>query len=681
MNNQSPSVPTEEVVDLSPFKRMVMTIGTLPTAFIESMTYYEALAYFVKYLEEVTAAVNQNAEATKELQTLFSELKNYVDTYFDNLDIQEEINNKLDEMAESGELAEIIAEYLNSNAIMSYNTIADMSVATNLIDGSFAYTYGQNSYNDGNGGFYKIREIQNTDVIDGYYIVALADTNLVGERMSNATIETIITRLNNEELNVKDHGAVGDGVTDDTTAIQTLIDNNPRRTIYFPSGTYLISAPLVISGNIDTHVDFRCETNAVIKSDTQIEELLSITAPASSVNFRELARHFIRGGTWDCRNTNYGIKVNSGAQNTCFEDNNLIQVENVGIYLEKNNSQISGDHTLDNVTISGVSSLATSEPVGILGESYDNTLNNTRVNGCTVGLHITGAGYTVNDFHPLYIGHKTPTREEYEKTYAVVIDSPVGNSNKFYNFYNDSLCTGMKINYASTTYVNGGYMNSYVEPIDSMNTQMFWIVDSNTFLMLSDCRYDPTDGNYTAHNIRFSSGNYNSILRTRVKCVNCRWNVKSYIPDSDLSYGMRTNGELSNLYTPYYTHTMTNGSYYKIGVIRTSQCPTMFKLDLGSDGLVEISIKWSGGSATGATITKNVIQTLQHSYTISLTDEYQYNGERYAFLCLKTTSNNTSLNAGFLGFQGGGSCELYTAFEKWGYNGYTPTVVDKEISL
>lgn len=105
----TPSVPTEEIVDLSPFKRMVMTIGTLPTAFTESMTYYEALAYFTKYLEEtVIPAINQNGEATKELQRLFTELKSYVDNYFDDLDVQTEINNKLDAMVTDGTLDRII---------------------------------------------------------------------------------------------------------------------------------------------------------------------------------------------------------------------------------------------------------------------------------------------------------------------------------------------------------------------------------------------------------------------------------------------------------------------------------------------------------------------------------------------------------------------------------------------
>ena len=94
---------------LRPFTRFIYTIGELPTSYLISMTYEEQLIWLCNYLEKtVIPAINNNGEAVEELQSKYIELKNYVDHYFDNLDVQEEVNNKLDEMASDGTLAEII---------------------------------------------------------------------------------------------------------------------------------------------------------------------------------------------------------------------------------------------------------------------------------------------------------------------------------------------------------------------------------------------------------------------------------------------------------------------------------------------------------------------------------------------------------------------------------------------
>ena len=122
---------TVETVDTSPFKKLVVTIGELPTSFVESMTYYELLAWFTNYLQNtIIPAVNNNGECVTELQNkfvdltnatkaeieefetnitaLYNQLKNYVDTYFDTLDVQTEVNNKLDAMVLDGTLSNII---------------------------------------------------------------------------------------------------------------------------------------------------------------------------------------------------------------------------------------------------------------------------------------------------------------------------------------------------------------------------------------------------------------------------------------------------------------------------------------------------------------------------------------------------------------------------------------------
>lgn len=62
-------------------------------------------------------------------------------------------------------------------------------------------------------------------------------------------------------INVKDLGVVGDGIVDDREAIQTVIDNNPNSTLYFPSGTYRVSKTalqtysLLISSSINLYLE------------------------------------------------------------------------------------------------------------------------------------------------------------------------------------------------------------------------------------------------------------------------------------------------------------------------------------------------------------------------------------------------------------------------------------------
>ena len=98
-----------KVEKLNPFGRMCISLGMLPSSYKESMTYEEQLLWFFKFLDEtVIPTVNNNADAVEELQALYIQVKTFVDEYFDNLDVQEEINNKLDAMAQDGSLADLL---------------------------------------------------------------------------------------------------------------------------------------------------------------------------------------------------------------------------------------------------------------------------------------------------------------------------------------------------------------------------------------------------------------------------------------------------------------------------------------------------------------------------------------------------------------------------------------------
>ena len=64
---------------------------------------------------------------------------------------------------------------------------------------------------------------------------------IYNEGSPGAVSRTVKSRLQ-DFVSVKDFGAVGDGVTDDTAAIQSAMDNSFR--IYFPKGTYIVSSTL-----------------------------------------------------------------------------------------------------------------------------------------------------------------------------------------------------------------------------------------------------------------------------------------------------------------------------------------------------------------------------------------------------------------------------------------------------
>lgn len=175
------------------FKWFVLQNFPFIEADFDAITNYELYCKIVEYLNKVIAANNNMGTQIETLSSAFTDLQNYVEHYFDTLDIQEEVNNKLDEMAEGGELTELISAYLNLNALICFNTVDDMKEATNAVDGSFFRTYGTENYNDGDGGYYKIRTLINTDVVDGYYLVALDNfPTLVAERIIKKKVKDTI---------------------------------------------------------------------------------------------------------------------------------------------------------------------------------------------------------------------------------------------------------------------------------------------------------------------------------------------------------------------------------------------------------------------------------------------------------------------------------------------------------
>lgn len=106
-------------------------------------------------------------------------------------------------------------------------------------------------------------------------------------------------------VSVKDFGAVGDGVADDTVAIQTAFDESAGKTVYVPKGTYNISNTLQIT------------TQLTVVGDTQGQSVIQKTTADTALELFspnvKLIRLKVNGGVVGDTSSGIQIGQNDGA--------------------------------------------------------------------------------------------------------------------------------------------------------------------------------------------------------------------------------------------------------------------------------------------------------------------------------------------------------------------------------
>ena len=109
----------------------------LPAVYDDSLSYYELLCKVIEKLNEVIDQGNDVSEAMEELY-------GYVNSYFDNLDVQAEIDHKLDEMVEDGSLTQIV----NQIFVRLEDEMADVSNEIDSVYDGLAQERNQRIYTD-----------------------------------------------------------------------------------------------------------------------------------------------------------------------------------------------------------------------------------------------------------------------------------------------------------------------------------------------------------------------------------------------------------------------------------------------------------------------------------------------------------------------------------------------------
>lgn len=102
----------------APFRYWVQM--ALPAVYGDELSYYELLSKVVKVLNDALANMNLLNEDVKELAEFTSRLSQWTQDYFKNLDIQQEVNKKLDQMAASGQLQDMLEKlFMNTYSVVN----------------------------------------------------------------------------------------------------------------------------------------------------------------------------------------------------------------------------------------------------------------------------------------------------------------------------------------------------------------------------------------------------------------------------------------------------------------------------------------------------------------------------------------------------------------------------------
>ena len=129
---------------LKPFRYWCQKV--LPLVYDDSLSYYELLCKVVDYLNKTMEDVdNFNTDMTS-LYDTYEQLQEYVNNYFYSLDVQTEINNKLDSMASDGTLLSIISETVINEVDSHIDKMAGDGSLLGVIDDTVVSTT-ENSFN------------------------------------------------------------------------------------------------------------------------------------------------------------------------------------------------------------------------------------------------------------------------------------------------------------------------------------------------------------------------------------------------------------------------------------------------------------------------------------------------------------------------------------------------------
>ena len=233
------------------------------------------------------------------------------------------------------------------------------------------------------------------DFFAGDYLIA---SRLVEDKpifIDYSTLNADLVRTMNEFLVVTDYVIPNTG-KDLYTNLQTLIDLNPGRTLYFPDGEYQISHTLETTSKPEDTNSFYFSSGAVLKAHADWEEAgtpligLGAKEKVNTINVPGTNFH-VMGGIFDGSGVADGITINAGRE-TLIKDVVVINTR-YGIHIPNGTNGASSDADIDDVTVIGNGEYG-SKGIYIVG--LDNTVTDARISNVEIGIEVPNGVFVGN---------------------------------------------------------------------------------------------------------------------------------------------------------------------------------------------------------------------------------------------------------------------------------------------
>ncbi len=283
-------------------------------------------------------------------------------------------------------------------------------------------------------------------------------------------------------------------------ALQSLINKNPGRTLYFDDGEYLISSSLITKSEGPKSTTFFFSDNAVLKAapnwhDSNTHKALiclgQLKSDGTHVNDSSSNGSYfgVFGGILDGSNLAQGISIDSSRESVIY--GTCIKNSTTGIVIKHGANGGPSDADIENVDIIG-NGLEDSKGIAIYGT--DNTITNVKIHDMQIGVYATAPG---NAFRSVDI--------YFSENYANYKDTVGFHQAEYVDFFYDCYVENAAIAYKFSS--GHGYILDSVGAgwtyAASKQTVFYFTQEFNSYI--SNCRVDFHEGTGIREFINLSS--------------------------------------------------------------------------------------------------------------------------------------------------------------------------------